>query len=112
MELCYANGVLVIAAELMKNMDGIRAVFKMKGEKAEKPDMYLGEFLSELKMANGTKCWTMSSGKYVKAAIDNVEARLAKSDLRLPSRYDTPMITNYHPSKDLTREMNSKGLHT
>ena len=50
--------------------------------------------------------------KYVKAAIDNVEARLAKSDLRLPSRCDTPMSTSYHPSEDVTREMNAEGLHT
>ena len=27
----------------MKNMNGIRAVFKLKGNKAEKPDMYIGE---------------------------------------------------------------------
>ena len=50
--------------------------------------------------------------KYVKAAIDNVEARLANSDLRLPSRCDTPMSTSYHPSEDVTREMNAEELHT
>ena len=50
--------------------------------------------------------------KMVKAAIENVEARLAKSDLRLPSRCDTPMSTSYHPSEDVTREMSAKGLHT
>ena len=92
-------------------MDGIRAVFKLKGDKAEEPDMYLGALLSELETADGTKCWTMSSEKYVKAAIENVEAILAKSDLRLPSRCDTPMSTSYHPSEDVTREMNAGGLH-
>ena len=54
----------------------------------------------------------MSSEKYVKASIENVEARLARSDLRFPSRYDTPMSTSYHPSEDVTREMNTEGLHT
>ena len=48
MALCYVDDVLVIAAEPMKTMDGIRAVFKLKGDKAEKPDMYLGASLSEL----------------------------------------------------------------
>ena len=56
--------------------------------------------------------WTMPSEKYVKAAIENVEARLAKSDLRLPSRCDTPMSTSYHPREDVTREMNAEVLHT
>ena len=98
----YEDDVLVIAAEPMKNMVGIRAVFKLKGDKAKNPDMYLGASLSELDTADGTKCWTMSSEKYVKAAIENVEAILAKSDLRLPSRCDTPISTSYHPSKDIT----------
>ena len=53
----------------------------------------------------------MSSEKYVKAAIDNVETRLAKSDLRFSSRCDTPMIPSYHPREDVTREMNAEGLH-
>ena len=34
MTLCYIVDVLVIAAEPMKTMDGIRAVFKLKGNKA------------------------------------------------------------------------------
>ena len=50
--------------------------------------------------------------KYAKAAIENVEARLAKIVLRLPSRCDTPISTGCHPSEDVTREMDAKGLHT
>ena len=92
-------------------MDSIRAVFKLKGDKAKKADIYLGASLSEIETADGTKCWTISSEKCVKAAIDNVEARLAESDLRLPSRCDTPMSPSYHPSEDVTREMNAEGLH-
>ena len=42
MALFYVDDVLVIAAKPMKNMDGIRAVFKPKGKNAKKPDMYLG----------------------------------------------------------------------
>ena len=48
MALCYVDDVLVIVTEPMKTMDGIRVVFKLKGDKAEKPDMYLGASLSEL----------------------------------------------------------------
>ena len=94
MALCYVDDVLVITAEPMKIMDGIRAVFKLKGDKVKKPDMYLGASLSDLETADGKNCWTMSSEKYVKAAIENVEARLDKSDLRLSSRCDTPMSTS------------------
>ena len=34
MEFCYVDDVLVIAAEPMKTMDGIRSVFTLKGDKA------------------------------------------------------------------------------
>ena len=112
MEFFYVDDVLVITAEQMKTLDGIRVVFKLKAEKAENLDMYLGALLSELETADGTKCWTMSSEKYVKAVIENVESRLDTSNLRLPSRCDTPMSTSYYPSEDVTREMNAKGLHT
>ena len=60
MTLCYVDDVLLIAAEPMKNMDGIRAVFNLKGDKDEKPDMYLGEFLSKIETADGTNSWMMS----------------------------------------------------
>ena len=56
MALCYIDDVLVITAELMKTMDGIRAVFNLKGDKAKNPDMYLGALLSELETDNGKKC--------------------------------------------------------
>ena len=65
MEFFYVDDVLVIAAEPIKTMDGIKAVFKLKGDKAEKPDMYLGASFSDLETADGTKCWMMSSEKYV-----------------------------------------------
>ena len=48
MALCYVDDVLLIAAEPMKTMDGIRAVFKLKSNKSKNPDMYLGASLSEL----------------------------------------------------------------
>ena len=60
MALCYIDDVLVITAELMKTMDGIRAVFKLKGNKAENTDMYLGSLLSEIETDDGTKYSTMS----------------------------------------------------
>ena len=60
MTLCYIYDVLLIAAEPMKTMDGIRAVFKLKGDKAENPDIYLEASLSDLETADGIKCWTMS----------------------------------------------------
>ena len=48
-------------------------------------------------------------GKYVKAAIENLEYNLVKSDTNLP-KCCTPMSTRYHPSEDVTKELNVEGV--
>ena len=40
--LCYVDDVLAISDDPMKTIDGIKSVFKLKGDKAETPDMYVG----------------------------------------------------------------------
>ena len=94
----------------METIEGIRAVFKFKGDRAEVPDMYLGALIQKVKTADGTECWMMSAEKYAKAAVDNVELKLSKSNCRLPSRCYTPVATTYHPSEDVTKEINAEGL--
>ena len=97
MVLCYVDDVLAISDMPMRTMDGIRSVFKFKDDKAEVPDVYLGATLSQAKTETGTKCWSMSSEKYVNAAIENLESKLGKSDMHLP-KCRTPMSTSYHSS--------------
>ena len=72
MVLCYVDDVLAISDMPMRTMDGIINVFKLKDDKAEVPDMYLGATLCQVETETGTKCWSMSSEKYVKAAIENL----------------------------------------
>ena len=40
--LCYVDDVLAISNDPMKTIDGIKSVFKLKGDKAETPDCTLG----------------------------------------------------------------------
>ena len=61
-------------------------MFNLKGDKQEVPDMYLGASIQKMETADGTECWMMSAEKYVKAAVENVEIKLSKSNCRLPSR--------------------------
>ena len=70
--LCYVDDVISISASPMDAIEGITAVFKLKRDKVELPDMYLGVGLSIVKNAAGTKCWTMTSEKYIKTAVTNV----------------------------------------
>ena len=47
MVLCYVDDVLAKSDMPMRKMDGIISVFKLKYDKAEVPDVYLGATLSQ-----------------------------------------------------------------
>ena len=51
----------------------------------------------------------MSLEKYVKAAIENLESKLGKSDIHL-LKCHTSMSMSYHPSEDVTKELNVEGV--
>ena len=53
----------------MKTIEGIKAVFRLKGDKAEVPDVYLGASIQRVETADGTECCMMSADKYVKADV-------------------------------------------
>ena len=72
MVLFYVDVVLEISDMPMRTMDGIRSVLKLKDDKAEVPYVYLSATLSQVETETGTKCWSMSLEKYVKASIDNL----------------------------------------
>ena len=104
--LVYVNNILVIMCVPMKKIKGIKYVFKLKEDKADPTNMYLGASLEQAETKGGTKCWSMSAKKYVKAAVINLEATLAKRDMQLPTSH-YPMLTNYHPSEDVSNELNT-----
>jgi hypothetical protein len=71
--------------------------------------MYLGVSLEKKANSKGVDCWTMSPEKYVQAAVENVEKKIGQ----LPygkGQCPTPMKTSYHPSEDVSAELNEDGL--
>ena len=110
MVLFYVDDVLAILETPMKTIEGIKSLFKLKGDEADVPDIYLGALIQKVETADGTECWIMSAEKYVKAAVENVKLKPEKSNCRLPPRCDTPMSTTYHTSEDVIKEMNAEGM--
>ena len=80
-------------------------MFKLKGDKVEVPDMYLGASIQKQETMDGTECWMIFAEKYVKSAVENIKLKIARSNCRLPSRCDTPMATTYHTSEDVTKKL-------
>ena len=52
------------------------------------------------------ECWAMSSDKYVKHAITNVELELAQNDQHLKMKVHMPLSSGYHPELDSSLELN------
>ena len=107
--LIYVDDILCISHDPHATMKGIQATFKLKDDKIEKPENYLGAQLTQ-KIINGMECWKMSSEQYVKASIANVEAALESSGQRLPSCCTTPIQANYRPELDTTAELKLEGI--
>ena len=61
---------------------------------------------------DGRVCWTMSSDQYCKAAIDNVEKKLEKTNKRLPTKCGDPLTSGYKPELDASAELKADGLQT
>ena len=75
----------------------IQEDFKLKYDKIEPPDIYLGAALAKMRLDSGKYCWTMLSEKYVKAAVTKFQEDLTRSGKSLPSKCVTPLSRNYAP---------------
>ena len=76
----------------------------------EEPDNYLGADMSQMDNEHGDLCWAMSSDKYCQALVKNVEERLEKKGLRLPSKCILPLSNGYKPELDCTAELKADGV--
>ena len=66
--LCYVDDILAISHKAKDVLKAVQAIFKLKDDKIEPPDMYLGAALSIME-DDGVQGWCMTSDKYVKAAV-------------------------------------------
>ena len=92
-------------------MNYIKSTLKFKKNKVETPDLYLWE-KSKKKYLGGKEVSTISSTKYIKSAVENVEEQLRKKGERLPSRAVTPMFQWYNPETDSYPKLDRDGITT
>ena len=107
--LCYVDDILSVSHDAKSILQSLQGQFKLKGDKIEPPDMYLGAQLGKIQVI-GNEWWFMSSKKYVKSAIQNIEETLQKTEQRLPSKCKTPLAYGYRPELDVTPELKADGL--
>ena len=107
--LCYVDDILCVSHDPRKTMNLIKSKFKLKGDKMEPPDNYLGATISKMDNTNGDSCWAMSSDQYCSALVNNVEDELQKKGMRLPSKCLSPFSHGYKPEMDCTAELKAAG---
>ena len=52
----------------------------------------------------------MSGGEYIKSAVKNLEDVSASREHRLPSKFNTPLPSNYRPDLDTSSELKADGV--
>ena len=107
--MCYVNDILSVSHDAKSILQSLQGQFKLKGDKIEPPDMYLGAQLGTMQV-EGNEGWFMSSEKYVKSTIQNIEETLQKTGQRLPSKHKMPLAYGYSAELDITPELKADGL--
>ena len=93
--LCHVDNVLCISCNLRKQMKRFWGYFKLKDNKIETLEVYLGASLANMKLKMGKSCWTMSLEQYVKSSFTDEEEELTRNGKMLPLKCATPLSYNY-----------------
>ena len=92
--LCYVDDILSVSLNATSILKSIQVNFKLKDDKIEPLSDYLGAVLRQMDI-DGKTGWYLSSEKYVKSAVENVEQILQKGGQKLLSKCKTPLSSLY-----------------
>ena len=93
----------------MTTMKGLKWSFKLKDNKIEEPDVYLGASLSKMINDTNKECLEISADKYCAAAVANITNTLHKKGRRLPNKCTTPLSCGYKSELNTTPELKANG---
>ena len=74
--------------------DELGKYFELKQEAIGPPKFYLCGSIRKVHLDNGAEEWGFSSSQHVKAAFKNIEYRLEKLGMKLPSKAETALRTD------------------
>jgi hypothetical protein len=112
--LVYVDDIMSISFDPDKAINQFKDQgFTLKGGVALIPESYVGTELSYKRLQmHETDCWTLSTTKYIKNSIENLEQRLVKINRSLPTfkQSQSPMTPGYRPELDSTQELDADGI--
>ena len=107
--LVYVDNFLAVSLNAQSIILEVAEKLRLNMDKIEPPEVYLGGRLVNNSF-NGKDVWTIPSMYYIKAIIKNIEVRLTKEGMKLPSRAEMPMSSDYKPDLDATSELDTDGI--
>ena len=108
--MLYVDDVMASSHNALDLMKELGRGIKYKNDLIEPPSNYLGAQLKKKTLPNGMPCWSLSSDKYVNAAIDNVDESVKKRKRRVPCKSRTPMTSGFIPEMDGSNELSQEDL--
>ncbi len=95
----YVDDLLVLSTCPEQTMMTLEKFYRLKEGSVEKPTKYLGAQILEHHLPEnpGKWLWSMSADKYLKEALHNVETKLLRDNLRLPTKISTNTIRTHSP---------------
>ena len=111
--LVYVDDCISISMDAVGVLKEIQETFKLKGDKMDPPDMYLGARLElmEVGVKTGILAWCTSAEDFVKTAVEDIERELKEKGMNLPKKCGTPLPKDYAPDQDTSPELKKDG-HT
>ena len=101
--LLYVDNALVMSENeesILRNELG--RYFHLKEESIGSPTVYLGGRVCKVQLEKGVWAWSFCSSQYVQSAVKNVEEYVRRPEnthLKIPSKVETPLMTNRNMSK-------------
>ena len=109
--LLYVDDILCCGIKATEELEALDYYFQMKPGSIGDPDIYLGNKLKPTIMENGVIAWGLSSSKYVKEAIANVERYLATNTIgKGLKKVRTPWPAGYEAELDSSEELDGELL--
>ena len=105
----YVDDILTISQYAVSEIKEVANKFKLEKDKIEPPEIYLRGLLLRKEFNDNQLC-TISSVKYVKELLNNLEDRLKKQGMKLPSRGTTQTLFNDIPKLDAKVELDANNI--
>jgi hypothetical protein len=108
--LIYVDDILCVHHDPGTWLAQLDKYLKMKDGSIEKPNFYLGAKLRQVTMSNGVIAWEMSSRKYIKAAVENVQEHMETNfgGHKLAKKATMPLRLGYKAELDDTPELDAE----